>query len=73
MWFMDSPDNRMKMARNRASELRADAPDSEATSEPDEVLIAVSGRHFHVGSLVVVFGRELHEERGHNGSDERAA
>jgi hypothetical protein len=67
MWWQDSADSRLIVAKRRGDELRAGA-DAEARRKaapdalPGEVRLAVRGRHFHLGSLVIVFGRTVREE-----------
>jgi len=66
MWSLDAPENRLMLSKIHGDEMRAEAAaNREARSEtlPDEIRIAISGRHFHVGSRVIVFGRILTEER----------
>jgi hypothetical protein len=65
MWWLDAADSRMSVAKSHGEEMRAEAEASRLASStlcPGEVQIAVSGRHLHLGSLVIVFGRTLREE-----------
>ena len=67
MWWLDTPENRLAVAKTRGEEIRAEAAQCRArssTAVPTAVQIAVSGRHFHIGSLVIVFGRTLCEDDG---------
>jgi hypothetical protein len=65
MWFQDSTENRLAMIKAHGDELRAEAAEHRRAVEEHEgtVTIAVSGRHFHLGSLVIVFGRTIREEK----------
>lgn len=65
MWFQDTTENRYTMSMAHGRELRAEAADrrlSAAEEKEATVTIAVSGRHFHFGSMVIVFGRTIREE-----------
>ncbi len=65
MWWLDTAENRLTVAKTRGAEMRAEAAKCRArssTADSGEVQIAVSGRHFHLGSLVIVFGRTLRED-----------
>ncbi len=65
MSFQDTAENRLTMIKAHGNELRAEAA-AQRLAETDEkeatVTIAVSGRHVHFGSLVIVFGRTIREE-----------
>ncbi len=66
MWFQDTTGNRLTISQAHGDELRAEAAErrlSEAEEKEDTVTIAVSGRHFHFGSMVIVFGRTIREEK----------
>ncbi len=73
MWFQDTTDNRLVMSKAHGEELRAAAAEehlNELDETQDTVTIAVSGRHFHFGSMVIVFGRTIREDhvRRHAGA-----
>jgi hypothetical protein len=58
----------MKVARTRGDELRAEAA-SNRSIRPDDCADGVlsdgrrfTGRQFHLGSILIVFGRTLREE-----------
>ena len=66
MWFQDTTDNRTRMTGAHGDELRAEAAEDRLTRPAEvagTVTIALSGRHFHFGSLVIVFGRTICEEQ----------
>ena len=75
MWFQDTTDNRLMMSKAHGDQLRSEATEDRLPAmERDEqgVTIAVSGRHFHLGSLVIVFGRTIREDRVHHHAGVRA-
>jgi len=65
MWFQDTTENRLMMSKAHGDELRAEASAqrmAKLAKSEGAVTIALSGRHFHFGSLVIVFGRTICEE-----------
>jgi len=74
MWWQDTTDNRMRVARYHGDELRTQAQEDRELPDdiPNEISIAVSGRHFHLGSLVIVFGRTIREEHSRRAHGMRA-
>jgi hypothetical protein len=75
MWWQDTNYNRMTAAKSHGDELRAEAATNHAAPVdeiPGEVRIAVSGRAFQIGSLVIVLGRRLCEEDNRRAQGMRA-
>jgi hypothetical protein len=71
MWYQDTASSRMKVVKTREDELRAEAQASRhasADEAPAEIRLAVSGRHFHFGSIVIIFGRTIREEHCADGA-----
>jgi hypothetical protein len=64
MWYQDTTQDRMTTARNRSDGLRAEAKANRlaTAAQPGEIHLAVSGRHFHFGSLVIILGRTIRED-----------
>jgi hypothetical protein len=67
MWWQDTADSRLKVAQTRGDELRTEAEaearrNASVDADPAEIRLAVRGRHFHMGSLVIVFGRTVRED-----------
>ncbi len=68
MWPSDTPESRLQMINNQLESLRSEAERvrmAKREAERGEVTIAVSGRHLHIGSIVIVFGRMLREDGSH--------
>jgi hypothetical protein len=68
MWSLDSPENRLRVARTYGNERRAEAAAGRRVSSDDCADGVLSdgrrftGRKFRLGSLLIVFGRTLREE-----------
>jgi hypothetical protein len=71
MWSLDTPENRLRVAKTYGNERRAEAAADRNTSSADCVDGVLSdgrrftGRRLHLGSRLIVFGRTLHEEEAH--------
>jgi len=70
MWYQDTADSRMHLVKSKGEALRAEAAASHLATRAHqgEVHLAVSGRHFHFGSLVIILGRTIRED-GHRCPD----
>ncbi len=71
MWSLDTPENRLRVARTYGEERRTDAAVARKVNTGDCVDGVLSdGRRFtglklHFGSVLIVLGRTLHEEDAH--------
>jgi hypothetical protein len=75
MWWQDTAQSRMKVAKTRGDELRAEAEATRMASSdeaPREIRLAISGRHFQFGSIVIVLGRAIREDDPRCGEGARA-
>jgi hypothetical protein len=70
MWYQDTASSRMNAAKRIGDALVAEAEANRlaALEESGEIHLAVSGRHFHFGSLVIILGRTIRED-GHRCAD----
>ena len=74
MWQHDI-DDRLGLIKERQEDYRMEAQARRAVAEGKEeaaVTIAVSGRHIHLGSIVIVFGRMIREDGRHHAQGVRA-
>jgi hypothetical protein len=74
MWQHDI-DDRLGLIKAHQEEYRMEAKARREVAdakEADEVTIAVSGRHIHLGSIVIVFGRMIREDGRHHAQGVRA-